>query len=129
MPILLIAGLLVLGVGVILFLVWLSSFVIVLKAIMPTVLIIGGGVATYLGWEEMRDSKGLPLDFSSLDEASRYQAEANRYQAEINGFQDGGAGSSEGITIKASFSELTVEGSTQGGDSSEDAQAKEPKQS
>ena len=129
MPILLIAGVMVLGLGVILFLVWLSSFLVVLKAIMPTVLIIGGGIAVYLGWEEMKDNKGLGPDFSSMDEASRYQAEASRYQAEINGLQNERViSTSEGIIIEASSSEKSMdEDSSQAVDTPENAKTEEPK--
>ncbi|MDR2302614.1 MAG: hypothetical protein LBF38_11320, partial [Deltaproteobacteria bacterium] len=38
----------------------------------------------YFGWEERKDSKGAFIDFSSPDEASRYQAEALAYQEKID---------------------------------------------
>ncbi len=92
MPVLFIAGLLVLLLGLILFFSWFGFILILIKALLPAFLMAGGAVAAYLGWEEWRDKRRTPnLDFSSPVEASRYQAEAAVYQAQINEIKSGGA--------------------------------------
>lgn len=90
MPVLLIVGLAALLLGIIFFFVWISYFVMLVKALAPLAFIIGGAVAAYLGWEEMMDKKDAGLDFSNPDEANRYKAEATAYQAEINDMRAAG---------------------------------------
>jgi len=89
MPVLMIAGLVSLVLGIILFLVWFGYILALIKAVLPLVFIIGGAVAAYLGWEEMKEGRGPTMDFSSPDEASRYKAEAKAYQAELNEIKSG----------------------------------------
>ncbi len=84
MPALLIVGLVALVLGLVLFIVWFVHIAALLKATVAIAFIVGGAVAAYLGWEELRDRKGPNIDFSSPDEASRYKAEARAYQAELN---------------------------------------------
>lgn len=88
MPVLLIAGLAALVLGLILFFAWFVYIAALLKAILPVFFIAGGGVAAYLGWEELQDRKNPHMDFSSPDEASRYKADAKAYQAELNEIKD-----------------------------------------
>ncbi|MDR1310179.1 MAG: hypothetical protein LBL95_09855 [Deltaproteobacteria bacterium] len=84
MPLLLIVGgFLVLG-GLALLIVWLNEFLLVFKAFFPLLVISLGGLLAYFGWEERKDSQRAFLDFSSPDEASRYQAEALAYQEKID---------------------------------------------
>ena len=89
MPVLLIAGLVTLLLGIVLFLTWFGYFLILVKALLPPFLMAGGAVAAYLGWEEWRDKQAPAMDFSSPDEASRYKTEAAVYQAEINEIKNG----------------------------------------
>ena len=98
MPVLLIAGLVVLVLGIILFFAWFGSILILIKATLPVAFIAGGAVAAYLGWEELREKRAPTMDFSSPDEASRYKADAKAYQAEINEINNG---SGEGVAIEA----------------------------
>ncbi|MDR3038510.1 MAG: hypothetical protein LBV21_04350 [Candidatus Adiutrix sp.] len=86
MPVLLMGGLAALVAGLVLFFVWLGAVLTLVKALAPLGLLGAGAVAVYLGWEEFRDLKKPALDFSSPDEANRYQAEAQAYQAEMNQF-------------------------------------------
>ncbi|MDR1111715.1 MAG: hypothetical protein LBP92_13735 [Deltaproteobacteria bacterium] len=93
MPLLLIVGgFLILG-GLALLIVWLNEFLLVFKAFLPLLVISLGGLLAYFGWEERKDSQRAFLDFSSPDEASRYQAEALAYQEKIDSL--GGRGSQE----------------------------------
>jgi len=84
MPVLLIAGLISLVLGLVLFFAWFGFIVAIIKAILPAAFIGAGAVAAYLGWEEIKDQKGPNIDFSSPAEANRYKAEAMAYQEEIN---------------------------------------------
>jgi hypothetical protein len=74
--------------GLALFVGWFEYFVIVFKALLPLAVIAVGGVLAYFGWEERMDRKTAFLDFSSPDEANRYQAEALAYQEKLNGLHD-----------------------------------------
>lgn len=89
MPVLMIAGLVSLVLGIILFFVWFGHILALIKAVLPLVFIVGGAVASYLGWEEMKESRGPTMDFSSPDEANRYKAEAKAYQAKLNEIKSG----------------------------------------
>lgn len=89
MPVLLIAGLAALLFGLILFFAWFGFILGLAKALLPAFLMAVGGVAAYLGWEELRDKRAPTMDFSSPHEASRYQAEAAVYQAQINEIKSG----------------------------------------
>ena len=89
MPVLLIAGLVTLLLGIVLFFLWFGYILILVKALLPAFLMAGGAVAAYLGWEEWRDKQVPAMDFSSPDEASRYKTEAAVYQAEINEIKNG----------------------------------------
>ncbi len=84
MPVLLIVGLAALVLGLVLFFVWFSHILALIQALLPLAFIVGGAVAAYLGWEEMRERGRPKMDFSNPDEASRYKAEAKAYQAELN---------------------------------------------
>lgn len=84
MPVLLIAGLVSLVLGLVLFFAWFGYIVAIIKAILPAAFIGAGAVAAYLGWEEMKDKKSPNIDFSNPTEANRYKAEAMAYQEEIN---------------------------------------------
>jgi hypothetical protein len=88
MPFLLIVGgILILG-GLALFVFWFGQFLLVLKAFLPLIVMSLGGLLAYFGWEERRDSQRAFLDFSSPDEASRYQAEALAYQEKLDSLVD-----------------------------------------
>lgn len=84
MPVLMIAGLGSLVLGIVLFFAWSEQILALIMAVLPLVFIIGGAVASYLGWEEMKEGRSPAMDFSSPDEANRYKAEAKAYQAELN---------------------------------------------
>ncbi|MCL2029130.1 MAG: hypothetical protein FWG97_01750 [Deltaproteobacteria bacterium] len=84
MPGLLVFGLAALVVGLILFFAWLEAVLILVKATAALGFLGTGAVAIYLGWEELRDLKKTPLDFSCPAEADRYQAEATAYQAKLD---------------------------------------------
>jgi len=84
MPVLLVLGLATLFLGLVLFFVWFGYIMAIIKALLPLGFITCGAVAAYLGWEEKKERERPAMDFSTPDEASRYQAEAKAYQERIN---------------------------------------------
>lgn len=101
MPVLLIAGLVTLLLGIVLFFSWFGFILALVKALLPAFLMAAGTVAAYLGWEEWRDKRSPAMDFSNPDEASRYKAEATVYQAEINKMQNGQVIETETVELTA----------------------------
>jgi len=97
MPVLLIVGVAALLLGLILLVAWFGYIIGLIKAVLPVIILVGGAVAAYLGWEEMRDQRQPNIDFSNPDEASRYRAEAQAYQARINEIKDNGDSQSPDI--------------------------------
>ena len=51
----LIGGVIALVLGVVLLIAWFGSFLVVLMGILPILLILGGALAAYLGYEEVKD--------------------------------------------------------------------------
>jgi hypothetical protein len=88
MPLLLVVGGVLILFGLALFVAWFEYFWQVFKAFLPLFIVFLGGLLTYFGWEERKDTKKAFLDFSSPDEASRYQAEALAYQEKIDNLAD-----------------------------------------
>jgi divalent metal cation (Fe/Co/Zn/Cd) transporter len=84
MPLLLVIGGVLILFGLALFVAWFGYFWQVFKAFLPLFIIALGGLLTYFGWEERKDTKRAFIDFSSPDEASRYQADALAYQEKID---------------------------------------------
>ncbi len=61
----LIGGVIALVLGVVLLIAWFGSFLEVLMGILPILLILGGALAAYLGYEEVKDNttaSGSPDD-------------------------------------------------------------------
>ncbi len=61
------AGVGALVLGIILMFVWGTEFFIIIKGSIPVIFILGGGLAAYLGYEEIKDKKeaGEPEDDSA----------------------------------------------------------------
>ena len=79
-------GLTAILVGLIFLFFWWGPFIMVVKAGIPLVLLLGGALATYLGVEEWRDAQSMkeagPTGYQS-DETEKYKAEAEKYKAEL----------------------------------------------
>jgi hypothetical protein len=83
--------------GIIGMLVFLPSFLTLLKGAIPLMLILGGALAAYLGYDEAKDKLPFPKKKDEEDvaspakdelvkyreEAERYKQEAERLQAEL----------------------------------------------
>lgn len=64
-------GLVALVLGIIGIVVWWSEFLKALMAVVPVMLILGGALATYLGFEEMKDKKAAETFDTGKDDIKR----------------------------------------------------------
>ncbi len=71
------AALGLLGLGI-----WWEEFLKVLAGILPAMFLLGGGLAIYLGWDELKDSwkKEETFETSSIDD----EDDVEKYKQEIN---------------------------------------------
>ena len=73
-------GIIALLLGIIGLITWWSDFLEILKGGIPVVLILGGALATYLGYEEYKDKKAM----ESLSESEEdLKQEVERLKKEI----------------------------------------------
>jgi hypothetical protein len=81
-----IGGAIALVLGLVFLIVWHGSFFEVLKGIVPVLLIMGGGLAAYLGYEEIKDksaSGNTNEDTASLkDEVESLKEEIRELKGE-----------------------------------------------
>ncbi len=84
-----VGGIVAAVLGVILLLIWWVPFLDLVAGALPVMLLFGGVIAAYLGFDEVKDK--LPYfskkeeEFSSTldtDEAPKYKEEAEKYKAE-----------------------------------------------
>jgi len=78
-------GLAVLVLGVVGIIVWGNEFVYILKGTIPAMLILGGALAAYLGFEEIKD-KGKEDVVG--DDRSDLQQEVESLKEEIKGLKE-----------------------------------------
>ncbi|MEW6266546.1 MAG: hypothetical protein AB1641_26040 [Thermodesulfobacteriota bacterium] len=92
----LVGGIIALILGLLGLVYWWDQFVIVLRAGIPLVLILGGALATYLGIEEWKDSQALSESgtYTPDPEVERYKAEAEKYKAELEAMKGKPSGDS-----------------------------------
>lgn len=87
----LIGGAIAAALGLIGIVIWWSEFLMVLAGIIPAMLLLGGGLAIYLGFDEMKDSwkKDEPYEptTSKDDEVERYKKEIDDLKNEIKGLK------------------------------------------
>ncbi|MGB7919254.1 MAG: hypothetical protein WCF40_04280 [Desulfobacterales bacterium] len=72
--------------------IWWSEFLMVLAGIIPIMLLLGGGLAIYLGFDELKDTwkKDEPAFESSSvkdDEVEKYKKEIDELKDEIKGLK------------------------------------------
>ena len=73
--------------------IWWSEFLMVLAGIIPIMLLLGGGLAIYLGFDELKDTwkKDEPSFESSSakdDEVEQYKKEIDELKDEIKGLKE-----------------------------------------
>ena len=69
-----------LGLGV-----WWGEFLMVLTGIIPVMLLLGGGLAIYLGFDELKDT--LKKDEAAESDVQK-EEEVERYKKEIDGLKE-----------------------------------------
>jgi hypothetical protein len=84
----LIGGAIAFVVGIIGITIWHKDFLTVLTGIIPAMLIMGGGLALYLGFDELKDSmkkEDTATDsISSNDDVDKYKQEIDELKKEID---------------------------------------------
>ena len=88
----LIGGAIAAALGLIGLGIWWSEFLMVLAGIIPIMLLLGGGLAIYLGFDELKDNwkKDEPAFESSSakdDEVEKYKREIDELKDEIKGLK------------------------------------------
>jgi cell division protein FtsB len=74
------AALGLLGLGV-----WWGEFLMVLTGIIPVMLLLGGGLAIYLGFDELKDT--MKKD-EAVESDPQKEEEVERYKKEIDGLKE-----------------------------------------
>ena len=65
--------------------VWFSEFLQILAGAVPIMLLLGGGLALYLGFDELKDSwkKDDSFDSGAADDSDQYKSEIDALKKEI----------------------------------------------
>jgi cell division protein FtsB len=81
----LIGGAVAAVLGVIFLAVWFQAFLQLLAGVIPLMLLLGGGLALYLGFDELKDTwkKDEPPADDSEDESEKYKKEIDDLKKEI----------------------------------------------
>jgi len=83
----LIGGAIAAVLGIIGLSVWFKEFLLILAGAIPVMLLLGGGLAVYLGFDEMKDNwkKDEPLDTPAADgeDVEKYKSEIDELKKEI----------------------------------------------
>ncbi len=69
---------------------WWKEFLMVLGGTIPAVLLLGGGLAIYLGFDEMKDTwkKDEPVASAvTVDELEKYKSEISDLKRELDGLK------------------------------------------
>ncbi len=82
----LIGGAVAAALGLIGLAIWWSQFLMVLAGIIPIMLLLGGGLAIYLGFDELKDTwkkDDVPAPAGPAPEADKYQQEIADLKKEV----------------------------------------------
>jgi len=82
----LIGGAIAAALGLIGLGIWWSEFLMVLAGIIPIMLLLGGGLAIYLGFDELKDT--WKKDEPSFEPSSANEDEVEKYKKEIDELKD-----------------------------------------
>ncbi len=81
----LIGGAVAAVLGLIGIVVWWGAFLMVIKGTIPIMLLFGGGLAIYLGFDELKDTwKDEAVDTDSVEKGE----DVEKYKKEINGLKE-----------------------------------------
>jgi len=81
----LVGGVIALVLGIIGIVIWRWEFITLLKAGMPIMFILGGALAAYLGYEEIKDKNASD---TSTDSQSNLKEEVESLKEEIKGLKE-----------------------------------------
>ena len=85
----LIGGAIAAALGIIGLSVWFKEFLLLLAGAIPVMLLLGGGLAVYLGFDELKDnlkkddSFDTPVETEGPDEVEKYKSEIDDLKKEI----------------------------------------------
>ena len=83
----LIGGAIAAAIGLIGIVIWWDAFLMVLAGVIPIMLLLGGGLAIYLGFDELKDSwkKDEPDDvpYTASEDVDKYKQEIDDLKSEI----------------------------------------------
>ena len=87
----LIGGAFVSAVGIVLLVLWWEEFLMILSGILPVSLVLGGGLAIYLGFDELKENwnKENIISGSSGSEVEKYKQEIDELKKEIESLKKG----------------------------------------
>ena len=81
----LIGGAVAAALGLIGLVIWWGSFLMVIKGTIPIMLLLGGGLAIYLGFDELKDTwKDETVDTGSVEKGE----DVEKYKKEIDGLKE-----------------------------------------
>ena len=81
----LIGGAIAAVLGLIGLVIWWGSFLMVIKGTIPIMLLLGGGLAIYLGFDELKDTwKDETVDTDSVEKGE----DVEQYKKEIDGLKE-----------------------------------------
>jgi len=87
----LIGGAFVSALGIVLLVLWWEEFLMILSGILPVSLVLGGGLAIYLGFDELKENwnKENIISGSSGSEVEKYKQEIDELKKEIESLKKG----------------------------------------
>jgi len=80
----LIGGAIAAALGLIGLVIWWAPFLMVLSGIIPVMLLLGGALAIYLGFDELKDSWKREEPYEAPAAAPAKEEEVERYKQEID---------------------------------------------
>ncbi|MBW2591335.1 MAG: hypothetical protein JRD71_11655 [Deltaproteobacteria bacterium] len=81
----LIGGAVAAALGLIGIVIWWGAFLMVIKGTIPVMLLLGGGLAIYLGFDELKDTwKDETVDTGSVEKSE----DVEKYKKEIDGLKE-----------------------------------------
>jgi len=84
----LIGGIIAAGLGLIGTVVWWGQFLIVLSGVLPVLLLLGGGLAIYLGLDEMKEGWKNEEEYEVPAAAGDSEVDVEKYKKEIDSLKD-----------------------------------------
>lgn len=87
----LVGGAILSALGIVLLVIWWQEFLMILSGILPVSIVLGGGLAIYIGFDELKDSwaKQNIVSGSSSTEVEKYKQEIDELKKEIESLKKG----------------------------------------